>query len=266
MVIREAVSAAVRIAIDLDEHLNQGLCRVGINTAPRASWESRGAAWQMGKSIFVTGKHMNYRYAIRIVVCGFFLCAIALPAKQAPGRSPQKRMSSDATTSASGKKDACILLTAAEIEAVQGEAVKEAEASVQPNGEMLISGCLFRTTNFAKSVSVALATPSSAKPSALTPRKFWQKQFHAPDMEEDKTRAGGKKAQKPEPEGEEETRKPRRIEGLGEDAYWVGTPIAGALYVLQGDNFVRISVGGVGEESARIEKSKVLARAVVKRL
>jgi len=208
---------------------------------------------------------MSDSYTIRIVVCGFFLCAIALPAKQGPGRSPQKRMSSDAATSTSGKKDACILLTAAEIEAIQGEAVKKAEASVQPNGEMLISGCLFRTTNFAKSVSVALATPSSAKPSALTPRKFWLRQFHAPDVEEDKMRAAGKKG-KPEPEGEEETRKPRRIEGLGEDAYWVGTPIAGALYVLQGDNFVRISVGGVGEESARIEKSKVLARAVVKRL
>ncbi len=219
-----------------------------------------------GKSIFVTGKHMSYRYAIRTVVCGFFLCAIALPAKQVPGRSPQKRMSSHAATSASGKKDACILLTTAEIEAVQGEPVKETRASVHPNGEMLISGCLFQTTNFAKSVSVALATPSSAKLSALTPRKFWQKQFHAPDVKEEKMRVAGKKAQKPEPEGEEETSKPRRIEGLGEDAYWVGTPITGALYVLQGDNFVRISVGGVGEESARIEKSKVLARAVVKRL
>jgi len=77
--------------------------------------------------------------------------------------------------------------------------------------------------------------------------------------------AAGKREQKAEPEGGG-ARKPRRIEGLGEDAYWVGTPITGALYVLQGDNFVRISVGGVGEEPARIEKSKVLARAVVKRL
>jgi hypothetical protein len=46
----------------------------------------------------------------------------------------------------------------------------------------------------------------------------------------------------------------------------VGTPITGALYGLKGDNFARISVGGIGEEPARIEKSKVLARAVVKRL
>jgi len=167
--------------------------------------------------------------------------------------------------SASGKKDACILLTSAEVEAVQGEPVSETKTSAQPNGEMLITECVFRTTTFAKSVSLALARASSAKPSALAPRKFWQKQFHAPDVEEDKMRASGKKAQKPEPE-DEEAREPRRIEGLGEDAYWVGTPITGALYVLQGDNFVRISVGGVHEESVRIEKSKILARAVVKRL
>ena len=168
--------------------------------------------------------------------------------------------------SASGKKDACILLTSAEVEAVQGEPVSETRTSAQPNGEMLITECVFRTTTFAKSVSLALATRSSAKPSALTPRKFWQKQFPAPHLKEDEMRAMGKRPQNPGPEGEEGARKPRRIEGLGEDAYWVGTPVTGALYVLQGNNFVRISVGGVGEESARIEKSRVLARAVVKRL
>jgi hypothetical protein len=174
-------------------------------------------------------------------------------------------MSGDAGTLASGKRDACTLLTSAEIEAVQGEPVKETKASVQPDGEMLVSECLFHTTNFPKSVSVALAVPTSAKRSALTPRKFWQKQFHAPDVQQEKMRAAGKKARRPEPE-DEEASKPRRIEGLGEEAYWVGTAIAGALYVLQGDDFVRISVGGVGEESVRIEKSKILAGAVVKRL
>jgi hypothetical protein len=209
---------------------------------------------------------MSYRYAIRIVFCGFLLCAITLPIRQAHGRSPQTRKHGDAASSASGKKDACIMLTSAEVEAVQGEPVNETRPSFKPSGGMLISECLFHTATSAKSVSVTLATPSSGKPSALTPRKFWQKQFHAPDIEENKMRAAGKRAQKLEPEGEEETRKPRRIEGLGEDAYWVGTAIAGALYVLQGDNFVRISVGGVQEESVRIEKSKVLARAVVKRL
>ncbi len=267
MVIRRAASAATRTAINttgtkIRSRGVQGGDKYG---APPKLGIAR-AHTQVGKCIFVTGKHMSYRYAIRIVFCGFFLCAITLPNRPAHGRWPQKRTSGDAAMSASGKKDACILLTSAEVEAVQGEPVKEARASIQPNGEMLLSECLFHTTNFSKSVSVALATPSSAKPSALTPRKFWQNQFHASDMEEDKMRAADRREQKREREGEKKARKPRRIEGLGEEAYWVGTPITGALYVLQGDNFVRISVGGVDEESVRIEKSKVLARAVVKRL
>jgi len=80
---------------------------------------------------------------------------------------------------------------------------------------------------------------------------------------EDETRIGGKES---EPEREKEGSEARPISGLGEEAYWVGNPVAGALYVLQGGVFLRISVGGVREESARIEKSKVLARAAVKRL
>jgi hypothetical protein len=208
---------------------------------------------------------MSYSHLVRFLLCGFFLCAGSLRAGQAPGNLPQKPESGEGATSPKNKNDACILLTSAEIEAVQGEVVKETKASVQPNGEMLVSECFFHTTSFAKSVSVALATTASAKSSALTPRKFWQKQFHAPLMEEGKMSAASKRAQKPEPKVEE-ARKPRRIKGLGDEAYWVGSPIAGALYVLQGNSFVRISVGGVGEESARIEKSEILARAVVKRL
>jgi len=194
------------------------------------------------------------------------LCAVMAPFREAHGRSLQKRNSGKAATFASGKNDACTLLTGAEIEALQGEPVSETKTSVQPNGEMLMTECLFHTATSTKSVSVALASPSSAKPSALTPRKFWLKQFHAPEMEDNGIRAAGTRGRKPGPGGEEEASKPRRIDGLGEEAYWVGTPIAGALYVLQTGNFVRISVGGVPEESVRIEKSKALARAVVKRL
>jgi hypothetical protein len=68
----------------------------------------------------------------------------------------------------------------------------------------------------------------------------------------------------PIPKAKKKQHTNRRIEGLGEDAYWELR--SGALYVLQGDKFIRVSVGGVGEESARIEKSKILALAAVKRL
>ena len=39
-----------------------------------------------------------------------------------------------------------------------------------------------------------------------------------------------------------------------------------ALYVLKGTRFVRISVGGVRDETARLQRSKALARAAAKRM
>src|ERR1700687_4231876 len=73
MVIRQAASAAVRIAIDLDEHLNQGLCGAGINTAPHVSWESRGGALANGEVHFCNWK--TYERQVRDPNCGlrFFL-------------------------------------------------------------------------------------------------------------------------------------------------------------------------------------------------
>jgi hypothetical protein len=156
-----------------------------------------------------------------------------------------------------------MLLSSAEIEAVQGESVKETKASTLPSAGMLISQCVYRGTKFVKSVHLALATPERAGRSVLVPREFWQRQFHSTEVKEEETRVAGKES---EQEREAEATKARPIGGLGEEAYWVGNPVAGALYVLQGDVFLRISVGGVREESARIEKSKMLARAVAKRL
>src|SRR5260370_2106625 len=96
-------------------------CAGRLNTAACAIWESDGALSQMGKSVFVRGKHMSYRYAIPFVLCSFFLCAIALPARQALGRAPQTPESGDAATSARDKRRACILLTNSATEAAQGE-------------------------------------------------------------------------------------------------------------------------------------------------
>ena len=156
-----------------------------------------------------------------------------------------------------------MLLSGAETETVQGEPVKETRASTQPSGGMLISQCVFHAATFAKSVHVALATPERAGRSGLAPREFWQRQSHSTEVKEEETSVAAKESDQ---EREEEANKARLIGGLGEEAYWVGNPVAGALYVLQGDVFLRISVGGVREESARIEKTKILARAVVKRL
>ena len=182
-------------------------------------------------------------------------------------RKPDSQGSSDV---AKGHIDACALITNAEIEAVQGEPVKETKSSESPSSSFVMSQCFFRTATFAKSISLALATPDSAKPSALTPREYWRKQFHPPDQaekEKDEPAAGKAKAPKEtEEEREKELGKPRPVAGLGEEAYWVGNPITGALYVLKGDAFLRISVGGEKDESVRITKTKTLAQKALKRL
>ena len=98
----------------------------------------------------------------------------------AQARQPDSQGSSAA---AKGRIDACALITKAEIEAVQGEPVKETKSSELPSGSFVMSQCVFLTPTFAKSVSLALATPDPVKRSALTPREFWRKQFHPPEQE-----------------------------------------------------------------------------------
>src|SRR2546430_16801532 len=124
--------------------------------------------------------------------------------------------------------------------------------------------CFYRTTTSAKSVSLALAAPDPAKPFALTPREFWRKQFHPPEPVEEEKHVAGKATKKAEVDCEEELRKPRPIDGLGEEAYWVGNRITGALYVLQGDAFLRISIGGGENGAGRIKKAKALAEKALK--
>ena len=57
-----------------------------------------------------------------------------------------------------------------------------------------------------------------------------------------------------------------RVAGIGDDAYWMGDQVGGALYVLKGHNYVRISVGGAGDRNTKIKKSTSLAQKVIDRL
>ena len=196
---------------------------------------------------------MIQRSLATLILC-FVLFSAAAPAQKS--KTPAKK-----------NVEVCSLLTSAEIQSVLGEAAKQTKSSTQPGGGLLMSQCFFGMAGSAKSVSLALATANPADKSNLTPRAFWRKQFHSGNQEgrEEKSRAG-KTGDRSEAEREEELHKARPIAGLGEEAYWVGNPILGALYVLQHDKFLRISVGGIRQEPERIEKSKALAQAALKRL
>lgn len=201
-----------------------------------------------------------------ILMCLFVVCFASLATAQAAGQSPEKRKKQSGPASAGGKVDSCALLTSEEIEAVQGEAIKETKPGVQLSGGMVISQCLFRTPTESKSVSLEVATMNSANASPPALRQFWRNQFQELDLKEEERTADARPAKSSAAEPENEDHKPRRISGVGEEAYWVGNGIAGVLYVLKGDVFLRISIGGIREESARIEKSKALASAAAARL
>ena len=153
------------------------------------------------------------------------------------------------------------MLTSTDVQKVQGDPVQETKPSTQPAGGLVMSQCLFRTASPSKSVSISIASAGS-----VSPRAFWQRQFHSAKPESEETEKEKPTAKSKPAREEEESPQPRTIQGVGEQAYWVGSPLVGALYVLRGNTFLRISVGGVREEAARIEKSVALARLALKRL
>jgi hypothetical protein len=64
----------------------------------------------------------------------------------------------------------------------------------------------------------------------------------------------------------EKRAKPRPVAGIGDEAFWISNPVSGALYVLKGSSYLRISIGGGDPESAKIEKTIELARHALGRL
>lgn len=200
------------------------------------------------------------------LLCISVVCTVPLATAQNSNPSQGNTRERSVPPSLGRRVSVCALLASKEIEAVQGEPVKKTSSTLQVTGGMNLLQCVFHTPTAAKSVSLEVATVNRSNSSAATPRKFWRNQFHAADPGEKELPTEARPAKGVTIESRNEERKPRRIEGVGEEAYWVGNPITGILYVLQGDVFLRLSVGGIREESARLEKSKALARAAIRRL
>lgn len=147
--------------------------------------------------------------------------------------------------------DPCSLLTNSEIRAVQGHAPAQTIASEQPSATFRFAQCFYRTPEYTSSVSVAVGLPLATDSQRSGPRQYWRQQFH-PQV---KPAAGRKKKPPPKP-----------IAGIGDEAFWVGDPLSGALYVLKGEVFVRVSVGGPTDEAQKIKRAKALAARALKRL
>lgn len=160
----------------------------------------------------------------------FAVLLLVATAAHAGGRPPERR-------------SACDLLTKGDIAAVQGEEFADAKPSIAGSRSI----CFYQTPSFVNSVSVDVLQ-SGAK-------KYWKETFGEEAREKNEARE----------EGERES-EPKRVRGIGRDAYWTGGKQAGSLYVYGGGAVLRVSVGGASTEAQRIERSKRLAAAALMRL
>ena len=133
--------------------------------------------------------------------------------------------------------DPCVFLTADDLKAVQGEAPVSANPTSHASGDTTVSQCFYLMPEQSKSVSVEITTSPNIY-------KIWERQF--------------------EPEESGETHA-LEVKDLGRDAFWGGNRVSGSLFVLTRDGIFKITVGGAGDTATKMEHSKALARAILKR-
>ena len=154
-------------------------------------------------------------------------------------------------------RDACSLLSKEEVESVQAAPVTDTKRSESSDGVFAVSQCFYTAAEFSKSVTLALVRSDPKQGSKRSPKDFWKEKFDPYQDEEPKSKSGDEK---------EQGAPPKKIEGLGDNAYWVGNRFGGMLYVLKGDAFISIGVGGTDDEDTKLKKSKALAGKALQRL
>jgi hypothetical protein len=184
--------------------------------------------------------------------------AASTPGGSTPPNSPSTTVLAE---SGKAKMDACALLTSKEIQSVQGEPLKEAKPSSRSESGFVISQCYFALPTSANSISL-LVTQRGDSSVARDPKEFWKETFH---RDEDAAK-GREKGKDKEREEDEKAVPPAKIADVGDEAYWTGNRVGGALYALKGNTYIRVSVGGPGDQAAKIKKSKTLAQMILKHL
>jgi hypothetical protein len=165
--------------------------------------------------------------------------------------------------------DACELIKKEEIQTVQGSLITDSKSSANTDGTFRVSQCFYAAAEPNKSVSFVVTQRDPASASTRSPKDYWKETFGPYEGELEKEGDRKKKEGLKEQVGgerEEEAAPPKKIEGVGDDAFWIGSRVGGALYVIKKDVFLRISVGGRDNEAGRIDKSKALAQKAIERL
>ena len=161
--------------------------------------------------------------------------------------------------------DPCSLLTRREIEEVQGDRVASQKGSEPGRERFAVSQCFYTLATFSKSISLEVTRRRPGE--AETPRTHWKQMFFRAMEKGREKEEEAESGEKADPEkAREAAARPRRISGVGDEAFWDGSSLGGGLFVLKGDAYFRLSVGGPDNETVKIEKLKRLARRALPRL
>jgi len=194
-------------------------------------------------------------FFISLAVCLVYAIAgCSKPQTVESPKSPPLANTPGAGLEATNVIDACSLLTSKEIEAIQGAPLKDTKPSANSQGGLTISQCYFLLPTAAESI-VLTVTQRADGAGGRDPKQLWKETFHL-----DKEKA------EPDRKGESKLPPPQNIPDVGDEAFWAPLGTGGSLYALKGNIHIRVSVGGPGDQAAKIQKSKALAEVVLKRL
>ncbi|CAA9244207.1 MAG: hypothetical protein AVDCRST_MAG42-1878 [uncultured Chthoniobacterales bacterium] len=146
--------------------------------------------------------------------------------------------------------DACKLLSNEEIASIQGEAPARTQLVGESSGQLSVSQCNFLLPSGSNSMAVRVIERGNG-PSARDPKEVWHETFQRPALDA----ASARYAKKHE-----------KVEGVGEEAFWLGNAKSGGLHVLTGNRYIRVNAGGQEEIPAKIEKCSKLAELILPRL
>jgi hypothetical protein len=145
----------------------------------------------------------------------------------------------------------CALVASEAVAATQGARVVSQKESRSKGALVERRGCFYEMDPFPRSVSLEWIGDSTAGGA----RRRWNAIFH------DAAEHGESR------EHEEETERPKTppaaVAGVGDEAFWLANPASGALYVLAGDSFLRVSVGGPGSSDEKRDRARAIASRAV---
>jgi hypothetical protein len=117
------------------------------------------------------------------------------------------------------------------------------------------------------SVSLAVIQASAGSRTGSEARDYWEKTMRgSSERSAGETQREDRDQKSERGEEEEEKNPPKKVDGVGDEAYWSGNRFGGALYVLKRNVILRVSVGGPDDEETKIAKSKALAEKALSRL